>query len=168
MLLFTAAIAVITSMLIACVPILKNTSPHLVSDLREGGRGVGEGRKGHGTRKALVMLQVALSVILLICSGLMIRTFRAMMSVSPGFTSPGTVQTFGFYIPENPVPDSSPELVSRMDEAIMQKLASIPGVSSVSVGRSVPMDDNMPIILCSFRIVPMKAVSCLRRDGSTL
>ena len=141
-LLFTIAIAVITSILIACVPILKSTSPHLVSDLREGGRGVGEGRKGQGTRKALVMLQVALSVILLICSGLMIRTFRAMTNVSPGFTSPGTVQTFGFYIPETQIPDTSPDLVIRMDEAIMQKLASIPGVSSVSIGRSVPMDNN--------------------------
>ena len=141
-LLFTVAIAVITSILIACVPILKSTSPHLISDLREGGRGVGGGRKGQGTRKALVMLQVALSVILLICSGLMIRTFRAMMNVSPGFTSPETVQTFGFYIPETQIPDSSPELVIRMDEAIMQKIASIPGVSSVSIGSCVPMDDN--------------------------
>ena len=141
-LLFTVAIAVLASLLIACVPILKSTSPHLISDLRDGGRGVGDGRRGQGTRKALVMLQVALSVVLLICSGLMIRTFRAMMHVSPGFTSPETVQTFGFYIPDTQIPDTSPELVIRMDEAIMQKLASIPGVSSVSIGRSVPMDNN--------------------------
>jgi len=141
-LLFTVAIAVIASILIACVPILKSTSPHFISDLREGGRGVGEGRKGQGTRKALVMLQVALSVILLICSGLMIRSFRAMMNVSPGFTSPETVQTFGFYIPETQIPDTSPELVIRMDEAIIQKVASIPGVSSVSIGCSLPMDNN--------------------------
>jgi predicted permease len=105
-LLFTVAIAVIASLLIACVPILKSTSPHLLSDLRDGGRGVGDGRRGLGIRKALVMLQVALSVVLLICSGLMIRTFRAMMNVSPGFTSPETVQTFGFYIPDtkSPIP----------------------------------------------------------------
>jgi predicted permease len=141
-LLFTVAIAVIASLLIACVPILKSTSPHLISDLREGGRGVGDGRRGQSTRKALVMLQVALSVVLLICSGLMIRTFRAMMNVSPGFTSPETVQTFGFYIPDTQIPDTSPELVIRMDEAIAQKIASIPGVSSVSIGRSVPMDNN--------------------------
>ena len=141
-LLFTVVIAVIASLLIACAPILKSTGPHLISDLGEGGRGVCEGRKGQGTRKALVMLQVALSVVLLICSGLMIRTFRAMMHVSPGFTSPETVQTFGFYIPETQIPDTSPELVIRMDEAIMQKIASIPGVSSVSIGRSVPMDNN--------------------------
>ena len=141
-LLFTVAIAVIASLLIACVPILKSTSPHLISNLRDGGRGVGDGRRGQGTRKALVMIQVALSVILLICSGLMIRTFRAMMNVSPGFTSPETVQTFGFYIPDTQIPDNSSELVIRMDEAIAQKIASIPGVSSVSIGRSVPMDNN--------------------------
>jgi predicted permease len=139
---FTGAIAVIACLLIACVPILKSTSPHLISDLRDGGRGVGDGRRGQGTRKALVMIQVALSVILLICSGLMIRTFRAMTNVSPGFTSPETVQTFGFYIPDTQIPDTSPELVIRMDEAIVQKIASIPGVSSVSIGRSVPMDSN--------------------------
>jgi predicted permease len=141
-LLFTVAIAVIASLLIGCVPILKSTSSHLMSDLRDGGRGVGDGRRGQGTRKALVMLQVALSVVLLICSGLMIRTFRAMMHVSPGFTSPESVQTFGFYIPETQIPDTSPELVVRMDEAIMQKIASIPGVSSVSIGCAVPMDNN--------------------------
>jgi predicted permease len=141
-LLFTFAITVMASILIACVPILKSASPHLISDLRDGGRGVGDGRRGQSTRKALVMIQVALSVILLICSGLMIRTFRAMMNVSPGFTSPQNVQTFGFYIPEAQIPDTAPELVIRMDEAIMQKIASIPGVSSVSIGRSVPMDNN--------------------------
>jgi predicted permease len=141
-LLFTVAIAVIASLLIACVPILKSTGPHLISDLRDGGRAAGDGRRGQGTRKALVMIQVALSVILLICSGLMIRTFRAMMNVSPGFTSPETVQTFGFYIPDTQIPDTSPELVIRMDEAIVEKIASIPGVSSVSIGRSVPMDNN--------------------------
>ena len=67
------------------------------------------------------MIQVALSVILLICSGLMIRTFRAMMNVSPGFTSPQNVQAFGFYIPEAQIPDTSPELLIQMDEAILQE-----------------------------------------------
>ena len=55
---------------------------------------------------------------------------------------PETVQTFGFYIPDTQIPDSSPEVLIRMDEAIVHKIASIPGVSSVSVGRSAPMDGN--------------------------
>jgi predicted permease len=139
---FTFGIAVIASLLISCIPIVKSTSPLLVSDLREGGRGVGNDRKGQTTRKALVMFQVALSVVLLICSGLMIRTFQAMMNVLPGFTSPETVQSFGFYIPDTQIPDASAELVIHMDEAIAEKIASTPGVSSVSIGRSVPMDHN--------------------------
>jgi predicted permease len=141
-LLFSVAIALIASLLIACAPIFKSTNLHLVSDLQEQRRNVRQDRKGRVTRKALVTLQVALSVVLLICSGLMIRTVLAMRNVSPGFTSPETVQTFGFYIPETQIPDSSSELVIRMDEAIAEKIASIPGVSSVSLGRSVPMDSN--------------------------
>ena len=101
-----------------------------------------DGLREQGARRALVTVQIALSVILLICSGLMIRTFRAMMNVEPGFASPETVQTFGLYIPETQIPDTAAERVVRMDEAIIQKIASIPGVSSVSVGRSVPMDNN--------------------------
>jgi len=95
-----------------------------------------------------------------------------MMHVSPGFTSPETVQTFGFYIPETQIPDTSPALVVRMDEAIAQKIASLPGVSSVSIGSSVPMDNNAITILYLFRIAPMKAAkfcdcrgSLVRREG---
>jgi predicted permease len=141
-LVFAITITAIASLLIACVPILKSTNPRLITDLRDGGRAAGQGRRAQGARKALVMIQVAVSVILLICSGLMIRTFRAMMDVSPGFTSPETIQAFGFYIPDTQIPDSSPELVIRMDEAIVRKITSIPGVSSVSIGRSLPLDGN--------------------------
>jgi predicted permease len=141
-LLFTLAMALTASLFMACIPIIRSTGAHLLADLREGGRGVGDGRNQQNTRKALVILQVAFSLVLLICSGLMIRTFRAMMHVSPGFTSPQTVQTFGFFIPETQIPDSQSERVVRMDEEIIERISSIPGVSSVSVGRSVPMDEN--------------------------
>jgi predicted permease len=153
-LLFTTVMAFTASLLIASVPILKSTGAHVLGDLREGGRGSGDGRNRLNTRKALVILQVALSLVLLICSGLMIRTFRAMMHVSPGFTSPQTVQTFGFYIPETQIPDSQPEQVVRMDEEILDGISSIPGVSSVSIGRSVPMDENasnQPVYVQDYR-----------------
>lgn len=141
-LLFSIAIAVLASLLIACAPILRSTGPQLLDDLREQARGASGNRKGWATGKALVTLQVALSVVLLICSGLMIRTVLAMQSVSPGFISPETVQTFGFYIPESQVPDTASEVVIRKDEKLAEKIAAIPGVSSVSIGRSVPMDNN--------------------------
>jgi predicted permease len=70
----------------------------------------------------------------------MIRTFRALMSVSPGFVTPDTLQTFRFFIPETQIPNDQPERVVRMDEEILNKLRAIPGVSSVSFSTEVPMD----------------------------
>jgi hypothetical protein len=86
------------------------------------------------------VVQVALALVLLICSGLMIRTFHALMHVDPGFVAPDTVQTFRFYIPEAQIPDDQAERVVRMDQEIVNKLAAIPGVTSVSFSTAVPMD----------------------------
>jgi len=90
-----------------------------------------------------VIVQVALALVLLISSGLMIRTFRALTQVQPGFFRPAEVQTFWLSIPEAEV--SVAERVIRMDEEILRKIAAIPGVSSVAVGTGVPMDGNQNI-----------------------
>jgi predicted permease len=87
-----------------------------------------------------VVVQVALALVLLICSGLMIRTFLALMHVSPGFVAPDTVQTFSFDIPQTQIPDSEPERVVRREQEILNKLAATPGVSSASFATAVPLD----------------------------
>jgi predicted permease len=129
-----------TSLLIGLIPILKYAGATVDSGLREGGRGLSQSRERHRARKALVIVQVALALVLLICSGLMIRTFRALMHVSPGFVAPDAVQAFRFYIPETQIPDAQPERVVRMEEEILHKLAAIPGISSVSFSTAVPRD----------------------------
>src|SRR5580704_14958933 len=139
-LLFTLALSLFTSLLIGLIPVLKYAGAGAQSGLREGGRALSQSRERHRARKALVVVQVALALVLLICSGLMIRTFRALMSVSPGFVTPDTLQTFRFFIPETQIPNAQPERVVRMDEEILNKLAAIPGVSSVSFTSAVPMD----------------------------
>ncbi len=139
-LLFTLALALFTSLLIGAIPVIKYAGASASSGLREGGRALSQSRERHRARKALVVVQVALALVLLICSGLMIRTFQALMHVSPGFVEPDGVQTFRFYIPETQIPDSQPERVVRMEEEILNKLAAIPGVSSVSFSSAVPMD----------------------------
>jgi predicted permease len=139
-LLFTLALALITSLLIGSIPVIKYAGASVNSSLREGGRALSQSRERHRARKALVIVQVALALVLLICSGLMIRTFRALMHVSPGFDDPDSVQTFHFYIPETQIPDTQRDRVVRMDQAILDKLAAIPGVSSVSFSNSVPLD----------------------------
>ncbi|HZD49633.1 MAG TPA: ABC transporter permease [Silvibacterium sp.] len=139
-LLFTLGLALFTSILIGLIPIVKYAGTSLNRSLREGGRALSQSRERHRARKALVVVQVALALVLLICSGLMIRTFRALMHVSPGFDAPESIQTFRFYIPEAQIPDTQRERVARMDQDIVDKLAAIPGVSSAAFSTQVPMD----------------------------
>ena len=141
-LLFTLAIALFSSLLVAAIPIFKYAGSRLNTGLREGGRALSQSREQHRARNALVVVQVALALVLLICSGLMIRTFRALMRVPPGFTSPDSVQTFRYYILETDVPDTDAERVVRMDQEVLNKLAAIPGVSKVSFSSSIPLDHN--------------------------
>jgi predicted permease len=139
---FNAIVALVTCLLIACAPILQSTGLHLEGLLQEHGDVGRQSRKGWIAARVLVTLQVALSVVLLVCSGLMFRSVRAMLRISPGFSQPENIQTFGFYIPESQIPDTSPGLVIRKDQTLMETIAAIPGVSSVGLGRSVPMDNN--------------------------
>jgi predicted permease len=139
-LLFTIGLALFTSLLIGAIPVLKYAGASVNNALREGGRALSQSRERHRARKALVVIQVALALVLLICSGLMIRTFRALMHVAPGFDSPDSIQTFRFYIPESQIPDKERERVVRMDQDILDKLSSIPGVSSAAFTTQVPLD----------------------------
>lgn len=139
-LLFTLALALFTSLLIGLIPIFKYAGSGSATGLREGGRALSQSRERHRARKTLVVIQVALALVLLICSGLMIRTFRAMMQVAPGFTSPDTLQTFRFYIPEAQIPDAQRDRLIRTFQQIQDKLAAMPGVTAVSFSTGVPLD----------------------------
>ena len=139
-LLFTLGLALFTSLLIGFIPVVKYAGVSPNRELREGGRALSQSRERHRARKVLVVVQVALALVLLICSGLMIRTFRALMHVSPGFTSPESLQVFRFYIPETEIPDSQPERVVHLQQDILDKIAGAPGVSSVAIESAVPMD----------------------------
>jgi len=142
-LLFTFAVALLSSLLIAAIPIFKFTSVHLNTGLREGGRSLSQSREQHRARNVLVVVQVSLALVLLICSGLMIRTFRALMHVNPGFRDPATVETFAISIPEAQVPEAEEERVTRMEEEISRKLAGIPGVTSASFCTHIPLNNQM-------------------------
>src|SRR6266404_2044422 len=139
-LLFTLGVSLLASLLFGCVPILKYAGARLTTGIREGGRGLSQSKEQHRARNTLVVVQVALALVLLICSGLMIRTFRALTKVNPGFVAPAGLQTFRISIPETHVKEA--ESVVRMEEGILQKLEAIPGVSSVSIGTKLPMDGD--------------------------
>src|SRR5580704_8152276 len=139
-LLFTFAVSILASILFASVPIFKYAGVRLSTGIREGGRANSQSREQHRARSVLVVVQVALALVLLICSGLMIRTFRALTHVNPGFSQPAQLQTFRIGIPDNQVKDN--ESVVRTFEAMRAKIAAIPGVSAVTVSTAFPMDGN--------------------------
>lgn len=139
-LLFTLAIALLASLLFGCIPIVRYAGARLGTGLREGARGLSQSREQHRARSALVVVQVSLALVLLICSGLMARTFIALTKVAPGFTAPAEIQTFSLSIPESEIKDD--EQVARRYEEILRKLAAVPGVSSVGLSTSIPLQGN--------------------------
>ena len=141
-LLFVLVVSILASVLCAAIPILKFAGVRAATGLREGGRAMSQSRQQHRARSVLVVVQVALALVLLICSGLMIRTFRAMMHVSPGFSDPAQVQSFRIGITDAMVPEAKLEEVTRMQEEILHKIEAIPGVQSAAFSTKVPLDGN--------------------------
>ncbi len=136
-LLFTLLISLLASVLFASIPIFKYAGVRLSTGIREGGRALSQSKEQHRARSILVVVQVALALVLLICSGLMIRTFRALTNVNPGFSGPATLQTFRISIPTALVKEN--EQVVRTQEEILHRLAAIPGVASVGIISNLPM-----------------------------
>jgi predicted permease len=139
-LLFTLAISLAAGLLFGAIPILKYARPHMASALKDSSRGSSEGRERHRARNTLVVAQVALAAILLVASGLMVRTFLAIRDVPPGFRNPESVLTFRISIPTAVVGDL--DQVARMHEEIARRLEAVAGVDSVGLTSSVTMDGN--------------------------
>jgi putative ABC transport system permease protein len=139
-LLFTLAVTLLAGLFFGSIPVLKYRGGNLIGALRSGTRTVSQSREANRTRNALVVLQTALAVVLLIGSGLMLRTFRALRNVQPGFASMATLQTVRLHISEEHARDTEKTL--REFQEIQRKLSEIPGVSSVAFANSVPADFN--------------------------
>ena len=140
---FTLVVSVLSGLLFGLIPALKYAAGRQLSiGLRGGGRTASQSKERHRARNVLVVAQVALALVLLVSSGLMIRTFQAMRTVTPGFTSPADVQTVRLTIPGSLVPDR--ERVARMQQEILDKLAALPGVTHVGFASGMYMEGIPP------------------------
>jgi predicted permease len=134
---FTLALSVIAGLLFGAIPVFKFAGARLATTLRGGGRTVSASKERHRARNTLVVTQVALALVLLVSSGLMIRTFQALRDVNPGFVRPHEVQTLRLWIPGSQVKQE--EAVLRMHRSIRERLASVPGVTSVALTSTLTM-----------------------------
>jgi predicted permease len=139
---FTLLVSLCSGLLFGVIPAFKYAGSRITMVLRGGGRTLTESRERHQARNTLVVVQVALALVLLIGSGLMIRTFQALRLVDPGFRDPQQLQTMRISIPASLVPE--PDRVARMQTDIVDKLAAIPGVTSVGFASVMPMEGIAP------------------------
>jgi predicted permease len=139
-LLFTLGVSLFSGLLFGLIPVFKYAGPQLAGALRAGGRTLSQSRENHQARNILVVVQVALALVLLIGSGLMIRTFQTLKHVRPGFQNPQQVQTLRISIPETLISDETQAV--RTEQAIVDKIGEIPGVTSVALSSTVPMTND--------------------------
>jgi putative ABC transport system permease protein len=145
-LLFTFLVSVGVSASFGLIPVLRYVRPRLENALRSGGRSLSHSKDRQRVRGFLVVLQVALALLLLVTSGLMIRTFRNLHNVDPGFRGADEIETVRIGIPDEQVKE--PERVMRMEQSMLDKISSINGVVSASIISSLPMaggESNDPV-----------------------
>ena len=135
---FTLLLSLLSGFLFGIIPVLKYAAPGTTSALHAAGRTASLSRDRHRSRNLLVVAQVAMALVLLVSAGLMIRTFERLRTVEPGFSDPNHLQTLRISIPESLV--SSPRMVVRIHNNVADKLAAIPGVTSVGFANGMPME----------------------------
>jgi len=135
--LFTFGLSIAGGALFGLILALKHNPSRINVSLRAGGRSMSHSREHHRARNALVVAQIALALMLLISSGLMIRTFQSLRHVDPGISNPDQLQAFGVYIPPQAVKE--PEAVLRMQQEILEKISTVPGVISAAMASFRPM-----------------------------
>lgn len=134
---FAALISVLTALVLGAFPLVRYSGGALALTLREGGRGATDGRGRHRTRNVLVAAQLAMALVLLVGSGLMLRTFQALRTIDPGFD--GTdVTAVGLSLGEG-VDNASAALFYAQ---VADEVAALPGVTSVGLTSLVPLSEG--------------------------
>ena len=134
---FTAVAAIASAILFGIVPAFRASRVDVADMLRAGGRSGALSGRGKWLRAGVVTAEVALAFVLLIGSGLMIRSFIALQRAEPGF-DPSNVLTFQLANLQEPTPEGREAAWNRLNE----RLAGLPGVTGVTAAAPLPMDGN--------------------------
>ena len=135
-LVFTAVITLATAMLFGLIPALQASSPVLSRELAETTRGSSAGHRRHFARAALVVGEVALSLILLIGAGLTVRSFDKLISQNPGYV-PEHLVTMSINLPEQKYSEQQERI--RLFDPLLAAVKTIQGVESASYAFGVPL-----------------------------
>jgi predicted permease len=142
---FVFLISTITGLLFGLFPALQASRPDVVVNLKDGSHGAGFGLATHRFRSGLVVLEFALSLILMIAAGLLLRSFGRLLDVNPGF-NPDNVLLSRIWlpVPNNPDLDPYKDPVKRIGftKDLLQRVSGIPGVRSAAISNS----NSVPLV----------------------
>jgi predicted permease len=133
---FVIVASLVSSVLLGSIPAFKHAAQNAAP--LSAARGATASRERHRARNALVVAQVALALVLIVCSGLMFRTFSALRDVDPGVSRPEAVQIARINI--TPAISTDPERYTQIQREILDGIAAIPGVEAASFGYGAPME----------------------------
>lgn len=137
---FTAGAVLLAALVCGLYPAVRASAPDLTR-LREGGRGATRSRRW--VRDGLVVAQTAMALVLLIGSGLLVRSFQKLRDVDPGYS---TKDLFSFQIaPERPSLNDGPSF-ARFDMDFMERLRALPGVEQVGLVENLPLNEGTSLV----------------------
>ena len=143
-LLYTVGVSIVAGLLFGALPALRTRADGMLASLRDGGRGTTVGRGRHLARSAMVVAQVALALVVLVGSGLMVRSFQKLRGVDTGFRQEGLL-TFQLapspqkYATGAPGPTSVPEGLARFWDDLIGRVNAMPGVVSAGAVSVLPL-----------------------------
>ncbi len=126
-------------MMFGLVPALQSLKPDLQESLKEGGRGTTDPDHRHAVRRALVVAEVSLAVMLVIGAGLLIRSFWQLVQVDPGFRT-DRILTFELDLSQARYPHWS-RVVNGYSN-ILERVRELPGVRSAAMAYDLPLEAN--------------------------
>jgi putative ABC transport system permease protein len=133
---FTVGVTLLAAVLLGILPALRLTSPDLLSTVSRSSRGATAGRERHRARQTLVVVQTALALVLLVGSGLMVRSFQNMRALEPGFESSDAF-TFRLSLPSSTYPDAAS--VAQFHAGLLERLRALPGVEAAGATSHPPL-----------------------------
>jgi putative ABC transport system permease protein len=141
---FVFLVSTITGLLFGLVPALQTSRPKIVDNLKEGTLGSGTGASHQHFRNGLVVVEFALSLVLMIAAGLLLRSFGRLLEVNPGFDANNVLMArIWLPVPNNPELDQYRDPAKRVQfvKEVLRGTKALPGVhyAAVSTGNGVPL-----------------------------
>jgi putative ABC transport system permease protein len=136
---FTLGISILTGLLFGLAPALAATRQNPGAFLKEGGRGSTSGLAHNRLRGFLVVGEVALSLVLLVSAGLLVRSFIRLLQVAPGF-NPDRMVTMWMNFTSAAYSEKGRS--TRLLEELLPRVAALPGVESVAISNDLPLEGD--------------------------